>query len=150
LEQEIAGRGWSDKFVITGWVGNERRNELLRAAHFICAFFSHRSSSGSIASALGMKKIIFATDIPLTRELSAESNVICLVDGTAAGIASQIVEMAKDAAQRDRILSAIKAWLPEHTVERVAEKAAQFYAEIVTDGAPARRVVACCRKVIDR
>lgn len=69
IKKRIAANGWQQRFHITNWVSCEQQEYFLKTVDFVLAFFLSRSSSGSIARAMGAYKPILATPHPLINEL---------------------------------------------------------------------------------
>jgi glycosyltransferase involved in cell wall biosynthesis len=97
LENEIAQRQWQDRFTITGWVSDGGRDRLLDQTDVYCAFFKDRSSSESLATAIGMGKMIVASEIPLTRELAGQEPMMALCQSDPETAAQQIQTLLSDA-----------------------------------------------------
>lgn len=70
IKKRIAANGWQQRFHITNWVSSEQQEYFLKTVDFVLAFFLSRSSSGSIARAMGAYKPILATAHPLVDELA--------------------------------------------------------------------------------
>jgi hypothetical protein len=78
IKNEIESRNWTERFCITGWVSEETQSSHLSTIDIYLALFKNRSSSASIARALGARKLIIATDSEIVSEInnSFESDVI--------------------------------------------------------------------------
>lgn len=79
IREKIKVRDWENKFLITGWVSDRRRDEILDSCDIYLALFTRRSSSGSLATALSARRLIIATDLPLTRELNFAGPAISII-----------------------------------------------------------------------
>lgn len=92
INQEVNKRHWKDKFIITGWVSEETQNDLLQSIDIYCAFFKNRSSSGSLARAIGAYRFIIATESHIVHEInvSRKNNVITVVNADSNQIAEKI------------------------------------------------------------
>jgi glycosyltransferase involved in cell wall biosynthesis len=62
--QKVRSAGWQERFQITGWLPDEDLNKILRTRDVFCAFFKERSSSGTLATAIGACRPIVATELP--------------------------------------------------------------------------------------
>lgn len=69
LKEQINTLKWNNRFFITGWVPERQLDIRLSAVDMMLALFTQRSSSGSIARALGIGLPVLASRIPLTEEL---------------------------------------------------------------------------------
>jgi len=125
INQKIDKREWREKFTVTGWVPDEARDRLLDEMHVFCAFFKERSSSESLADAVGAKTPIIASRIALTEELARFGPVLVLAPSEPDKIAKTITEMIFDKALNQRI-----------------KEAQALYGETYS-------TAACCRRVVD-
>ncbi|HEX7511347.1 MAG TPA: glycosyltransferase [Chitinivibrionales bacterium] len=127
LEEAIRRRNWTDRFTITGWVDDEARGALLREAHIYVALFKHKSSSESLATALGAQKLIVAAAIELTREITAASPCMLLTQPSARECAEAIERIAQDAPLRGRMHEAVQAYTERFSHARCTRQLLEEY-----------------------
>ncbi len=127
LRTEIDRRKWHDRFVITGFVSDEKRDEMLSQTHIYCAFYKYKSSSESLAAAIGAGDMILATSLPITREMTARFPVMLIVSDKPAEIAKAIGRLAIDKDLRASLGSAVTDYCKEFGRQRMARRLAEFY-----------------------
>lgn len=127
LNALINGRGWQDRFTITGWVDEDERNRLLLEADMVLALFSARSSSGSLATALGALRPVVATSLPLTEELAAKAGALHIVDSDAAAVAAGIERIAGDERLRSGMVANAAAYRDAVCYEAMAARLIDLY-----------------------
>jgi hypothetical protein len=132
INQEIQSRNWSEKFIITGWVSEETQNNLLGSIEIYLALFKNRSSSASLARAIGAHRIIIATDCQIVREMNSASgnNVISVVDTDYRTIAESIISLSaskKSLIERHR---AINDYVATFSFDRMSLTLLQLYKSI--------------------
>ncbi len=71
LMKRISEMAWGDRFSVTGWVTGEEMSERLGEIDIVLAFFTRRSSSASIARAMGACKPVIAVGLPLVAEIAS-------------------------------------------------------------------------------
>jgi glycosyltransferase involved in cell wall biosynthesis len=126
----ISSRGWQDRFRVTGWVDDEERDRLLGECDVYCALFSARSSSESLATAMGAGCAVVATDLPLTREL-AEDGVLRCVAHDAALVAAEIGRLHRDDALRQSLTAACGRYAAGHTYQATATAMIDVYEGLI-------------------
>jgi glycosyltransferase involved in cell wall biosynthesis len=127
LRQEIASRGWEDRFAITEWVADAQRDELLLRAHICLALFSARSNSESLATMLGMQKPVVATPLPFIREIEERHRACMTAEPNAAAIAAAVEQLARDAGMRARLSDALERYCAGHSYEAMARQLFDIY-----------------------
>jgi len=120
LEKEIRRRNWNDRFTVTGWVDGPTRDAFLRDAHIYVALFKYKSSSESLSTALAAGKIIVATSLDLTREMTSESPIMLLSQRSPKQCAAAIKRLVDEAALRRSIGEAVKAYARQYSPEQCA------------------------------
>lgn len=131
IEKEINARGWSDRFIISGWVSDSRRDELLSQAHIVLAIFQARSSSESLATALSARKLIIATALPFINELVAAWPMLDVTEPKPRAIAASIERLLIDPLQRRRRFETIDGYIRANRYEVAAAKVIELYRELV-------------------
>jgi len=127
LRREIAGRGWEDRFTITEWVADAKRDEMLSRAQICLALFSARSNSESLATMLGMQKPVVAAPLPFIREIAERHRACIIAEPTAAAVAAAIEQLARDAGMRARLSDALRRYCETHSYEAVAQQFLEMY-----------------------
>jgi glycosyltransferase involved in cell wall biosynthesis len=127
IQREIDRKGWRDRFSVTGALSDAQRDELLGAAHVYCAFFKYKSSSESLATAIGGGTLVVATDMRLTREMSAQFPVMVITRPEPSEAAEAIRRVADDKALQESLRQALKDYCHEYSRERMARRLVSFY-----------------------
>jgi glycosyltransferase involved in cell wall biosynthesis len=98
INEQICKRNWIGKFIITGWVSEESQSSLLAEIDIYVAFFKNRSSSASIARAVGAHRLIIATDCQIVQEINNTFNnkVIHTVKNDSTDIISKITSLLEN------------------------------------------------------
>lgn len=128
LTSRIESYGWHDRFRITGWIDENTLGGYFEELDIVLALFRHRSSSASIARALGYGKPVIATSSPMTIEL-AEGNAdsprsnnapLLIAPPDASRIADRITSFTTDKSLRRQLNEGIETYVDEHTFDRSA------------------------------
>jgi glycosyltransferase involved in cell wall biosynthesis len=127
LQKEIGRRNWLDRFAITGTVSKEKRDELLSKTHIYCAFFKYKSSSESLATAIGGRTMILATSLPLMREMSENFPIMIIAPSEPSEMAKAIRRMATEKALQESLGKALARYCNEYKRERTAGRLVSFY-----------------------
>jgi glycosyltransferase involved in cell wall biosynthesis len=127
LENEIRQRQWQDRVTITGWVSDEERDGLLDQTDVYCAFFKDRSSSESLATAMGMGKMIVASEIPLTRELAGQEPVMALCQSDPEKAAQQIQTLVSDGQTRQAMRLALARYCEKNNFDAAGRRVVDIY-----------------------
>lgn len=120
IQHEIINRKWEKKFTITGWVDEYTRNELLNNIDIYLAFFSTRSVSGSLATALSSYKIILATEIPYTTELIRNYPVLTIVSSDYKDIIDKIQSIHVDRDLKKSLHNEIARYITLHSYDKLS------------------------------
>lgn len=127
IQSRIAVEGWDERFTITGWVDQEKRDTLLSEADLYLAFFTARSSSGSLCTAIGSGVPIVATDLPLMREINGVIPFLTIVPSDPMAVATAIERLAADPACRSRISDQSAQYARDHSFETMADRMLRIY-----------------------
>lgn len=135
LRDEIDRRAWKDRFVITGWLSDDVMDNYLAELDIVLALFIFRSSSASLARALGAKKPVIATELPLTKEL-AESNgadtpsPLLITGRKKETVIDTIERLCSDVSKQERLLRGISQFCMSRDYESSAKKLMALYEEM--------------------
>ena len=132
VKKEVAERGWYNKFTITGWVTDENRNELLTQTDIYLALFSARSSSLSLATALGARCVIIATALPLSEEMVRNTPIMCITPSDSKSVIENIDRIIKDRPIQNDYLNAIDEYIKQHSYMELSKKLTEIYREIAS------------------
>ena len=132
VKKEVAERGWYNKFTITGWVTDENRNELLTQTDIYLALFSARSSSLSLATALGARRVIIATALPLSEEMVRNTPIMCITPSDSKSVIENIDRIIKDRPIQNDYLNAIDEYIKQHSYMELSKKLTEIYREIAS------------------
>ena len=132
IKQEISKRRWEDKFTVTGWITDERRNELLSQTDIYLALFSARSSSLSLATALGARRLIIATALPFSEELVKSTPIMLISKANSKSVLDNIDQIISNNSIKESCLNAIDKYIEQHSYMAISEKLIETYRGIVT------------------
>lgn len=132
IKADIAKRGWEKRFVVTGSISDERRDALLSNIQVYCAIFKHKSSSESLATAIGARTLIVATRLQLTEEMASEFPVMHIVDNDPAKIAAAIKKISSNARVRGSLTNACEKYSRKYSYANMAEQMATTYEDLQT------------------
>ena len=121
-----------NKFIITEWVTEERRNELLAETDIYLALFSARSSSLSLATAIGAHRIIIATALPFSQEMVENTPIMCITPSDSKSIIENINRIANDNALQNTYLKAIDKYIKQHSFREMSKKLTEIYKGIAS------------------
>jgi glycosyltransferase involved in cell wall biosynthesis len=131
IQNEIERRNWAGRFTITGEVTDQTRDDLLNAAHVYLALFKYKSSSESLSVALGSRRLIVATELPLTREMNAEFPVMLLTAANAPEIAGAIERIITDAQTRSTLWEAMRRFTEKNSYDSIARRLTKEYERVL-------------------
>lgn len=129
----IAARGLASRITITGLVDGSTRDRHLNDCHCILALFHYRSSSGSIATAIGSERCIIATDLPLTRELQQRFGTVAVVEPTPLQVCCTIEQICRDSAPRTALISSCQQFKREWSYEAAAHRLRALYQAVLDE-----------------
>ncbi|MFP4415834.1 MAG: glycosyltransferase [Chitinispirillaceae bacterium] len=132
LYKMIGRRNWEKKFIITGWLSNYSRNKILDSLDIYMALFTTRSNSGSLADALSARRPIITTDIPLTREINRNREVLRIVPSQPADIVMMIKKLTTDKREVSRIVRAQCKMCEENSYDNIVQSLINTYREVLT------------------
>jgi hypothetical protein len=132
IKKEISKRGWNNKFTITGWVTDEKRNELLAQTDIYLALFSARSSSLSLATALGARRIIIATALPFSQEMAENTPIMCITPSDSQSVIENINRIANNNALQKTYLNAIDQYIRQHSFREMSKRLTEIYEGIAS------------------
>ena len=132
LKKEISEREWDNKFIITGWVTDKKRNELLAQTDIYLALFSARSSSLSLATAIGARRIIIATALPFSQEMVENAPIMCLTPSDSKPIIENINRIINDNSLQNAYLNTINEYIRQHSFREMSKKLTEIYKGIAS------------------
>jgi hypothetical protein len=130
IRARIQEKRWIDRFIVTGWLPDEEFHMHLNGADLVCAFFIARSSSGSLAAALGSLRPVIATPIQLTEEF-AGSGVLHLSPADPDRLAQDIGDLATKEELRSPILAKVKAYCQDNSYDALSNRLLNLYRGIL-------------------
>jgi glycosyltransferase involved in cell wall biosynthesis len=107
---------------------------LYRAADVVVYPYRAITTSGALATGLALGKTIVASDLPVFRELLTNRDNALLVDPQdSAELAGALMELAEDAALRERLASRVRAMdFGDQSWLSIAKQTAQVYEDVVS------------------
>jgi glycosyltransferase involved in cell wall biosynthesis len=126
INSEVDRRGWAQRFSVTGWVEDGVRDQMLGGSHIVCALFKMRSSSESLATSIGARCCIVATDLPLVREIAQSGTLVC-VPADADSVASTIRGIWTDEKRRVALRECCARYAAEVSYEVMALRLVGVY-----------------------
>jgi glycosyltransferase involved in cell wall biosynthesis len=111
---------------------------LYRAADVVVYPYRAITTSGALATGLALGKAIVASDLPVFRELLTDRENALLVDPqNSAELAGALMELAQDAALRERLASRVRAMdFGDQSWLSIAKKTAQVYEDVLIRSSP--------------
>ncbi|MBD3344852.1 MAG: hypothetical protein GF401_07295 [Chitinivibrionales bacterium] len=131
LNSEIACRHWQDQFTVTGWISDEERDRLMKEAHIYCAFFKTRSSSESLATAIGMKKMIIAVRLEFIEEIIQRYPLCVVVNNDSNEIIKEIKHVVVDRDFREEKFEALNEYNKAFSYPSMARTLVSHYESII-------------------
>lgn len=122
INNEIQLRNWSERFRITGWVSDETQSAHLSNIDIYLALFKNRSSSASIARALGARKLIIATENQIVSEIndSFGSDVIMNIKPVSNAVVNAIEMMVNNQEKISRYYQIIDQYMTKYNFNAMA------------------------------
>jgi glycosyltransferase involved in cell wall biosynthesis len=130
IHTRIREKRWTDRFAVTGWLPDLKFRARLSQTDLICAFFSARSSSSSLAAAFGSLRPVIATPIPLTEELAA-SKVLHLTPANPDRLAKGIADLATRPDLRAPLIAKVKAYCRDNNFSTLSNRLLDLYRGIL-------------------
>lgn len=131
LENMIIKKNWEKKFIISGWVSEGEQNELLSEIDIYLALFKYRSSSASLATAIGAIRPIIATPIPLTVDINSswqkDVGPFLISDNEPVKIIESIKKILNDDKYRDGLLQNASEYAEQNSFNNMAESMISLY-----------------------
>lgn len=127
LNNEIIQRNWQDRFIISGWVNETSLDSLLSTTDIYLALFSARSSSGSISKAIGARRFIVATSLPLINEINQNSPLMCVVEPDPPSVIKSIETLVSDTRLQKTLLANLDTYSQAHSLPETAKNIAAVY-----------------------
>ncbi len=123
----IKTHGLEDRITITGWQEDANRDRQLSNLDICVALFKSRSSSGSLAAALGSGLPIVASTIPLTKHLAEKTKSMVLVTHEPEKIMETIVSLCKDYKVRTILSSNALSYGATHSYQAMGNELLSIY-----------------------
>jgi glycosyltransferase involved in cell wall biosynthesis len=122
----IQEKRWTERFVVTGWLPDGEFRMRLNEADLVCAFFTARSSSSSLAAAFGSLRPVIATPIPLTDELAGRG-VLHLSPADPGRLAEGIGNLATREDLRSPLIAKTKAYCRDNNFDTLSKRLLDLY-----------------------
>jgi hypothetical protein len=132
LREQVARRGWTDRFSVTGWVDEQSLQKELENLDLYLALFSNRSTSSTLMKALSASRIIIARDLPLTRDLNAPEPILHLVGNDSKEVTEGILTLARDVGIRTRTVASVERYTATHSYPLMAKRLIDLYRNVLT------------------
>ncbi len=130
LCEQLERYGMSDRFTITHWVDDAHRTTLLTSLDIALALFSSRSCSSSLATLIGARRYIVATDIDLTREIRSREPVMELSSFDPEEVRRHIQRIIETRGLQRRLARAMTAYRANWSFRESARRIFAHYREI--------------------
>lgn len=129
ITQMIISRKWQDRFIITGWVSDEKQNELLEKLDIYLSLFKYRSSSSTVSRAIGALKPVIATEIPMIKELNecADESPVLAVKNEPGSVIGAIRKIMEDSRFREELLLRVRRYSETRDFTQMADKLLSIY-----------------------
>ncbi|MBD3421118.1 MAG: hypothetical protein GF398_13460 [Chitinivibrionales bacterium] len=132
LHRKITRNKWQDKFSITGFLApcDPKNISLMDRAHIYLSLFSARSSSESLATALGAGKLIIATRLPFIQEMVDRFPALVPVEPDAGQVATMINRLTDDRPLRNRTFQAVDDYCAAFSSVQMSRVLCTHYARL--------------------
>jgi len=132
INREIEERSWKDMFTITGWVTEEERTTLLNKTDIYLGLFTVRSTSASLATALGSRQLIIASDLPYTRELARKTPILSICKSDCHSVIEKINLLISDTSLRQAYVNEIEKYTNSVSFMKMAERVIKVYKDLIS------------------
>jgi hypothetical protein len=130
LLDQVRSRGWQERFTVSGWVSDEEMRTSLWGLDVYLALFSARSSSGTLTAALGARRTVVASDLPLVHAINREEQVVGVVPAHPGQIADAIKELSLSTSLRARYKRNVGRYVHAHSYAASARQLCAVYNEV--------------------
>jgi glycosyltransferase involved in cell wall biosynthesis len=129
LKQMIISREWQTRFIITGWVSDEKQNELLEKLDIYLSLFKYRSSSATVSRAIGALKPVIATEIPMIKEMNEcdDESPVLAVKKDPESVIWVIRKIMEDSRFREDLLWKVRKYSENRYFSNMAERLLSIY-----------------------
>lgn len=129
IKQRIISSGWQNRFEITGWVSDEKQDELLKNVDIYLSLFKYRSSSSTVSRAIGALKPVISTEIPMIKELSecVDESPVLAVKNESESVIEGIRKIMEDSEFTEELLGRVKRYSENRYFSDMAEKLLLVY-----------------------
>jgi glycosyltransferase involved in cell wall biosynthesis len=128
LRAEAVRMGVTDRFRVTGYLGEEELEQVAARADLVLAPFLEMSASASLNFALARGKAVIASDLPPNRLLDC---VRLVPTGDADALAAAIRELSSSAAAASALSDRALAYASRHSYEALADLTVRRYEELL-------------------
>jgi glycosyltransferase involved in cell wall biosynthesis len=128
----IRKHGLEDKIEITGYVPNERVEEIYAQADIVIAPFRETNGSGSLATAFSYHSAILASDLPLNLEVAKRvpGCAAFFEAGSAKSLAREARALFANANKLQSLRAGARRYAEYHSLEETLRLHREFYAKI--------------------
>ncbi len=130
INRDIAKRSWQDTFIITGWAEDEKRNRLLTQTDIYLALFTARSTSGSLATTMGMHRLIITTELQYTLELAQNAPALTVCPAESEAVIDRINRLISDEPLRHQMLQELEKYTGNVSYLNMAKKVIEVYKDL--------------------
>jgi len=126
----VEQRGWEDRVRITGWVDESHLTQEVASLHVVCSFFVYRSSSMSVAEAVGVNRPVVGTPCTALEETQDEFGTVVIKPRDATVMAHSIETLFTDPKARQTLVDACERYQQSFSWECQANRLVALYESI--------------------
>jgi glycosyltransferase involved in cell wall biosynthesis len=137
INNRVRRNGWNDRFSITGWVADEELPARLAALDIVLSLFMTRSSSASLATAMGALKPVCTTRLPLTEEIAGyrsgglHGSPLIVADADPSSIVECMESFLSNGGRQRELFTNLIKYIDEVSFEKLAEKLMERYRKVL-------------------
>jgi glycosyltransferase involved in cell wall biosynthesis len=128
LREEAARAGVGDRLLITGYLSDEKLEEVTALAEVVLAPFREMSASASLGYALARRKPVIASDLPENRTLGC---VHLFPNGDGGALAAAVREVSGSPQIKRELAEAGGRYAAAQSYEALAEETVRLYEELL-------------------
>jgi glycosyltransferase involved in cell wall biosynthesis len=128
--------GLEERIEVTGYVPSGDVTKLFDTATLVLAPFRETSGSGSLATAIGHRAVILASDLPLNRELESRvpGSIAFFRSESSESLAEEVRALLGDQSRRGSLRAGAARYAETYSEEKISTLHHAFYNELLGRG----------------
>jgi len=118
-------------FTITGWLETKEWYTLLSEQHLFLALYNYRSTSSTIAAAIGAAVPVLSTPLALTRELHQTGAPVMLAPTPPEAVAEAVEQWARDRDSQKRLNQLQESYSRVYSLENFCSRLIEEYQQLL-------------------